>query len=164
MRSRMMLTANLVELMINGTSGLSNARVDVLTAYSTAEPNAENADMRMYLMLADLTSMGTKPSANVDAPDMNAILRMRPSTDWKSMSVWVSCNRCRKSREVLSPMINQEARGSPSLKVSLTTPMYVYASVVTTIEESMLATQSLDSVEYRAGKMKAHMLNRRAPV
>ena len=45
-RSRMMLTANLVELMIRGTSGLSNARVDVLTEYSIAELKHENAEIR----------------------------------------------------------------------------------------------------------------------
>lgn len=45
-RSRMMLIANFVELMTRGTSGLSKARVDVLTEYSTAELNAEKAEMR----------------------------------------------------------------------------------------------------------------------
>jgi hypothetical protein len=45
-KSSMMLMANLTELITSGTSGLSKARVDVLTAYSTAELNAEKAEMR----------------------------------------------------------------------------------------------------------------------
>lgn len=42
----MILIRNLVELMIKGTSGLSNALVLVDTAVSTAEDKAEKADIR----------------------------------------------------------------------------------------------------------------------
>jgi hypothetical protein len=41
--------------------------------------------------------------------------------------------------------------------------MYVYVSVVTTMDESMLATHSFDKVPYKAGKKKAQMLSNSAP-
>ena len=145
-KSRMMLTTNLTELMISGTSGLSSARVEALTAYSTAELNAENAEIRTYVTLTSLTSTGTKPFANVEAPATKPMLIIRPRRDWKRMRVSVSCSRSRKPRLALSPMTRYEARGNPSFKTSATTPMYVYVSVVTTIEESILATHSFDKV------------------
>ena len=86
-KSRMILTANLTELMISGTSGLSSARVDVEIAYSTAELNAENAEMRIYVTLTSLTSTGTKPCAKVEAPATNPILMTSPRSDWKRIRV-----------------------------------------------------------------------------
>lgn len=60
----MILTANLIELMTKGTSGLSNALVELLTAVSIAELSAEKELMRTYVKLDDLISSGTKPAAN----------------------------------------------------------------------------------------------------
>lgn len=97
-------------------------------------------------MLTALTSIGTKPWAKVDAPATNAILMISPRVDWNKIRVCVICKRSRKVREALSPMTNHDARGRPSFRTSATTPIYVYASVVTTKLESMFATQSLESV------------------
>jgi hypothetical protein len=42
--------------------------------------------------------------------------------------------------------------------------MQVYASVVATMDEPIFATQSLESVLYKAGRIKAPMLKSRVPV
>ncbi|EFW21511.1 predicted protein [Coccidioides posadasii str. Silveira] len=80
------------------------------------------------------------------------------------MSVRASWRRDPSARDALSPMITQAAGGSPSLMTSPTTPMYVYTSVVTTIEESIFAIHNLDKVPCSAGRINAATLKRRAPV
>lgn len=64
MRSSMMLTANLIELITRRTSGLSNVLIELLTAVSIAELSAEKELMRTYVRLEDLISMETKPAAD----------------------------------------------------------------------------------------------------
>lgn len=101
MRSNMMLTANLIELMISGTLGLSNARVEVLTAYSIAELNAEKAAMRTHVTLADRTSTGTNLCVKVDAPATKPILMISPGWTEKGSgcgSAAGALGRCGSSR------------------------------------------------------------------
>lgn len=62
-RSKSILIINLLELMINGTSGLSNARADEDKAASTAEVKNWTEDSRTYVTEECRTSAGT----NVDA-------------------------------------------------------------------------------------------------
>lgn len=63
-RSSMMLMTKLVELISNGTSGLSKARVQSDTATCMAEDSAETEEMRTYVMDASLTCAGTKAAAS----------------------------------------------------------------------------------------------------
>ena len=64
MRSSIMLTANLIELITRRTSGLSNVLIELLTAVSIAELSAEKELMRTYVRLEDPISMETKPAAD----------------------------------------------------------------------------------------------------
>jgi hypothetical protein len=77
--SRTILTKNLTELMIKGTSGRSSARVEAATEVSRADERAKNADKRTYVNEVFLTSIGTKSSANDDAADTKIIESRAPS-------------------------------------------------------------------------------------
>lgn len=76
----MILITVLTTLIVKGTSGLSKARVDVETAVSIAELNAEKALIRIYVTLKDLVSAGMNPLANVGAPKRKPRLITKPKT------------------------------------------------------------------------------------
>jgi len=122
-RSNTILTKNFSELITNGTSGLSSARVEVDTAVSKAELKAEKALIRTYDKLAALTSTGTKPSAKFLAAQTKAMLMMRPRMHWKRIIVCARPRRVESERDALSPMMSHAARGKPSFRDSATTPM-----------------------------------------
>jgi hypothetical protein len=60
-----MLTMNLLELIIKGTSGLSNARVDDDRAASAAEVRNWTEDSRTYVTEACRTLAGTNADARL---------------------------------------------------------------------------------------------------
>lgn len=86
-RSRMMLIANLMELIKSGTLGLSKALVHADTEVSKAELSAEKALIRTYFKLAARTSIGTNESANLPAAARKMMLSSVPRIAWKAMRV-----------------------------------------------------------------------------
>ncbi len=78
-RSSMMLTANLTELMISGTSGLSSDLVALDTAVSIAELRHWKELKRTYIKLALRVPAGTNPSAKVAADETKMMLSSNPS-------------------------------------------------------------------------------------
>ena len=122
-RSSMMLIKNLVELIISGMSGLSSALVLVATAVSIADNKAEKAEMRMYVTDAARTLTGTKPAANCLAAATKMTDMIKPMTDWKIIKVSYRLYLAARVRLALSPMTFHDARGSPSFRISATTPM-----------------------------------------
>jgi hypothetical protein len=122
-RSRTILTRNLTVEIIKGTSGLSRALVLVETAVSMADDRAENAEIRMYVRDAARTSTGTNPLANCLAAPTNATDIISPRILWKIIKVEERLYLAEIDLFALSPMINQDARGRPSLRTSATTPI-----------------------------------------
>lgn len=59
-----MFMMKLVELINNGTSGLSNARVQSVTATCIAEDNAITEEIWTYLIEVSLNSEGTNAAAS----------------------------------------------------------------------------------------------------
>ena len=78
-RSSKILTANLTELIISGTSGLSKDLVALDTAVSIAELRHWKALRRMYVKLALRVPAGTNPLANVEAEETKMMLSSNPS-------------------------------------------------------------------------------------
>ena len=122
-RSSVMLMTKLVELIINGTSGLSKARVQSETATLIAEDNVETEEMRTYVMDASLTWAGTNAAASWSEAAMNAMVMMAPSNIWKRTRVYDRPSREDMVLVVLSPMTSQAALGRPSFSTSATVPM-----------------------------------------
>ena len=118
-----MLTTKLVELINNGTSGLSKARVQSDTATCIAEDNAETEEMRTYVMEASLTCAGTNAAASWWEAATNTIVMMSPSTLWKRMRVYDRPSREDIVLVALSPMMSQAALGRPSLRTLATVPI-----------------------------------------
>lgn len=119
----MMLMTKLVELINNGTSGLSKARVQSETATCIAEDNAETEEMRTYVMDASLTYAGTNAAASWSEAAMNTMVMMAPSTVWKRMRVYDRPSLEDIVLVALSPMTSQAALGRPSLRTFATVPM-----------------------------------------
>jgi hypothetical protein len=74
-----MLTRNLAELIINGTSGLSRALVEADKAVSTADVTACTDETRTYVIEVCRTSTGTNPEARVFEHDRNITVIKIPS-------------------------------------------------------------------------------------
>jgi hypothetical protein len=121
----MMLTRNLTQLITNGTSGLSKALVAAATAVSIVPARTVNDAMRTYVRLACRTWDGTKLSAKADAALKKMMLRIRPATPSKRISVCVNCSLLARVLDALSPMMTQAALGRPSLIASAAVFKYV---------------------------------------
>ncbi len=119
----MMLMTKLMELINNGTSGLSKARVQSDTATCIAEDNADTEDMRTYVMDASLTCAGTNAAASWLEAAMNTMVMIVPSTVWKRIRVYERPSREDMVLVALSPMMSQAALGRPSLRTFATVPM-----------------------------------------
>lgn len=124
-RSRIIFTTTLTELIRRGTSGLSRALVALETATSRAELKAEKALIRTYVRLASWTACGTKVAENSFAALANIILMIVPRMAWNTIRVCASPRRDWNDRASLSAMVTHTARGRPSFKTSAMVPMYV---------------------------------------
>ena len=122
-RSSMMLMTKLVELINNGTSGLSRARVQSDTATCIADDNAETEEMRTYVMDASLTCAGTNAAASWLEAAINTMVMIAPSRVWKRIRVYDKPSREDIVLVALSPMTSQAALGRPSFRTLATVPM-----------------------------------------
>lgn len=139
-KSRTIFAANLTELNMSGTSGLSNALVDAAVAASIALLRAERLLILTYVKLCQRISRGTKLLAkNCEHPRKMAVMA-RPSMDCVTMMVCANPRRCARVRELESPMVDHEARGRLSLRTSMIVFMYVKTLFQ---EQTLSAAQSV---------------------
>jgi hypothetical protein len=76
--SSTMLTIKSVELINNGTSGWSRARVEQAAATCMADDNASTDEMRTYVMDVSRTLAGTNAAASLSALAMKIRVRIAP--------------------------------------------------------------------------------------
>ncbi|CAL3972327.1 unnamed protein product [Diplocarpon coronariae] len=145
-------TTNLTERMASGACRRSSALVAEATATSVAEDNAWTKEILTQASEVLRTSVGTNAAAERFELPTNTKVKMTPQIAC-TVEIVVESLTCGMMIHIdLFPITLHAVRGSPSLRTSTTTPIYVYTSVVLTRLESIFATQRLHRVSYEGGE------------